>query len=407
MRLMPIVLLSLLFASTALAQSFNYTDFSTTTGLTLNGMATQAGTALSVAPAGLRNGGSAYFATPVAVDQGFDTTFTFQISNVSGVGGSGLAFVIHNDPRADMHLGDPAWAMGYAEFAGNPGAAVTESLVLELDMFQDGNKMDPSSSHLSLHTNGSLANNAEETYSLGFYNTPTDMSDGLVHSVRIVYIPGTLEIYYDNSASPVISVPYSFSTGGTWTNGTSVGGINLFAGQFAYVGFSASMPNTTAQLQDHNVLSWSFASSMAIPHNFPGNGADLAIDLSVNGTINQGQAGLHQIGATDTLAFTFSSPGGSLDGQPFGVAATVFNTGMPPVGIPGFNVYVDPANFVWLVDGFNPLNVLTPVLAPGGFSIGPYAVPASLTGGSQSLMIQLLTASPAIGLSDGMALSFQ
>ncbi|MEZ6196258.1 MAG: L-type lectin-domain containing protein [Planctomycetota bacterium] len=398
----------------AAAQTVTYNDFSNPAGMSLNGMATLSGNDLRVAPSGLMNTGSAFYSSPLQVANGFDTTFTCRFTVTSGSGGSGMAFVIHNDPAATTALGAPAHALGYGVTTGTP-PAITNSLVVEMDLFQDTNKNDPSGSHLSIHTGGLGANDQHENFSLGAYSTPTDMSSGaLVHTIRVRYVPGTLEVYYDNSASPVISIPYTFAAGGTYTIGGNDGGLALIGGDSAYVGFTAAMPNTTAQLEHHDVLSWNFAST--VPPIFPGNGADAAIELSLNGALSAGAAGQHVVQSTDLMSFRMFSPAGSLDGQPFALVATAYGTGMPPAGLsllPGdpANVWIDPTNAFILLDGLSPTTPFIPTLVPGGFNWGPFPVPAGLSGLGVSISAQLFALAPGlnpvnIGVSDGLDLQF-
>ena len=65
-----------------------------------------------------------------------------------------------------------------------------------------------------------------------------DTNDGLDHTLRVLYVPGTLEVYLDGAL--IITTPYSFSTGGTWIDSNMpVGGLDLIGGSAAYVGFTA------------------------------------------------------------------------------------------------------------------------------------------------------------------------
>jgi len=413
LRNLAAVALVLVAVAPVSAQFVNYADFSNVSTMALNANATQAGVDLRVAPAGNMSKGSAYHATPLEVTNGFDTTFAFRITNVGTSGGSGMTFVIHADPALTAAIGDHAWAMGYAEFNANPGNGLNDSLVLELDCFQDTGHGDPSHSHLSLHTNGSGDNRAQESFSLGSWSTPTDMADGMIHTIQIVYTPGTLDVYYDGSAAPVISVAYDFATGGTFAAGGTVGGLNLLPGGTAVVGFTASMPTVSSgQQQDHDVLSWTFAST-ASP-SYPGNGADVDLAVEINGAASTGTGGVHTIAPTDLVTFYITSPGGTLVGQPFVLAATGFATGMPPAGFSLLGGQPDvwvgyPNNVLYLVDGiFTP----GPTVPGGGYAAGPYPVPPALTGGGISYMMQVGVIAPGfnavnIGLSDGNELQFQ
>ncbi|MBM3990414.1 MAG: hypothetical protein FJ298_05320 [Planctomycetes bacterium] len=81
-----------------------------------------------------------------------------------------------------------------------------------------------------------------------------------MHSVRIVYVPGSLSVSYDGA--PLFTTPYSFASGGTWIGGASVGGLNLIGGSSLYVGVTSA----TGGAWEHNdVLSWSFTAPPPTP----------------------------------------------------------------------------------------------------------------------------------------------
>lgn len=147
---------------------------------------------------------------------------------------------------------------------------------------------------------------------------------------------------------------------------------------------------------------------------YPGNGADVVIDLAVNGSPSAGFVGMHTINPSDTGTFTFSSPGGALTGEVFSAAATLFTTGNPPAGFALLggqpDVWVQyPSNIIWLVDGIFGTGPSTPTLGAGGFGLGPIGVPPSLVGVNASLMVQVASIAPGynavnIGLSDAIEL---
>ena len=330
--------------STLSAQSLNFADFSNVSAFALNANAAQNGNELRVAPLGAMSKGSVYFSQPLIVANGFDTTFDFRMTPAAFNGGSGMTFIIHNDPAGTTAIGDHAWAMGYAGFPASPTNGIDNSLVLELDTFMDtsptGMQNDPSSSHISLHTNGVGDNTAQTGMSLGFYDTTPvgSMDDGNVHTVRIVYVPGTIEVYYDNSASPVISATYDFATGGTWALGGTVGGLNLLPNGTAYVGWTA------VDAEQHR-----FQPAAAGPRRL-----ELDVDLDLAGGLSGQRRRTSRSSveperfssAAETAAstplhrricsrLTYASPGGTLDGQLFGAVATMPSpTGTPPAGVP-------------------------------------------------------------------------
>lgn len=281
--LVPIALA--VFVSTAGAQSFTYTDFSSVAGLNFVGRSKQTGNVCelmdNLAPVNNSdNRGAAWYATPVAVSGGFDTTFTYQMRlPTTGGGADGFAFVIHNDLVAGLPiiiggpdgignqaLGRHAAACGYGHFATSlPGESIENSVAIEFDTFVNPSPNgDVDANHISIHTGGSGENSAYESQSIGRALNAAIGGDlnaaNTVRTVRIVYTPGapgTLDVYWQGALK--ISVPYSFATGGTWIDSaTPVGGLNLIGGTSAYVGFTAGS-GTAREFRE--ILSWTWTST--------------------------------------------------------------------------------------------------------------------------------------------------
>jgi Legume lectin domain len=100
----------------AQGQSWNYSDFSSTAGLSLNGATAPAGNALRLVPSSPDLAGSAFADTQVALNPllGFSTSFSFLVSPdpQSGLGVTdGFAFLLQTvGPEA---LGAPGQGLGY------------------------------------------------------------------------------------------------------------------------------------------------------------------------------------------------------------------------------------------------------------------------------------------------------
>ena len=258
-----LTLAACLLGATASAQSFSYTDFSSIAGLALNEDAIQAGTTLRLTSAVISERGSAWYDQTVAVGGGFDTTFDFQMTQPSGGGADGMAFVIQFDPRGPLAIGNHASAMGYAAFNAPPtGIAIENSIAIEIDTFFGSNFLDLSGNEISIHTNGQGENDQHENASIGSVSPSINMSDGQVHTMRILYVPGQIDVFLDDLVNPVLTAPYDFGTGGTWMNsGTPVGGLALDTGGTAWVGFTAS---NGGSWETHDVLSWDWMSGAAL-----------------------------------------------------------------------------------------------------------------------------------------------
>ena len=223
----------------AFLRSFAFPDFTDPSGLALVGDASApAGNenALRLTPAVSGQSGAAWYTAEkqfVAID--WETTFDFNLSeNQDAPGGSdGFVFVVQNH--------DPSFLAGGGGTLGYNN--LPNSLAVEFDTFQNGNVNDPSGSHISVHTNGTLPNSWDEALSLGSYNTPSIIDDAATHTARIRYTPGTLSVYLDNLSSPVLSVPVDLAEI-----------LDLDAGR-AWVGFTAT---TGGGWQNHDILNWEY-----------------------------------------------------------------------------------------------------------------------------------------------------
>ena len=289
-------------AGSASAQSFNYPDFSSTAGLNFELQAGAVGSVLRVhdqLATGGDNMGAAWYSTPVSVVNGFDTTFEF---NINGTGnGDGMAFVIQNDQVAGYNgmtgaaaIGRHASACGYGLFVSSAaGESIDNSLVIEIDHFRNDNQpganpiFDPDDNHISVHTGGNGENQQIEAYSIGRAESATlgtQVDNGVTHTVRVLYVPGTLEVYFNGNL--VITTPYDFGTGGTWIDsGSAVGGLDLIGGSSAYVGFTGSGGGNP---RNHDIESWSFASAGGIGMNYcmaAANSTGSASSMAASGSL--------------------------------------------------------------------------------------------------------------------------
>jgi hypothetical protein len=253
-------LVALLAAPEAEGQSIDFKEFTAEQGLTLNGAARVASAGekkvLRVTPAEELQAGSAFFTEKVALKDGFETTFTFQITGAVDVGADGFAFVIQNSGA--KALGSTGSGLGYgAADAGEE--AIAKSLAIEFDTFSlkeagadDGMDFgDPNGNHISVHSRGPEPNNVDESYSLG---TVTEglpsFKDGKPHTVKVSYTPGSLKIYVDNMEKPVQTLAIKLDAfSGKGFQNASV----LDADGKAWVGFTAG---TGGLWENHDIQSW-------------------------------------------------------------------------------------------------------------------------------------------------------
>lgn len=236
--------------SIVVQNGFSYPDFASVSGLTLNGKAAPIDTFIRVAPLGSYTVGSFWYTNEQSVSNGFDTTFQFRISGPDIQKADGLAFVVQNS--GSNALGSAGEGIGYG---GTFGSAIADSLAIEFDVYNNSNEGDPNDNHISIHTRGSDPNNENEAFSLGSTTNVPLLTDGKVHTSRIVYTTHRLQVYVDNLTTPLLDIPYTFENGGTYLNGQTAPGLKLANGT-AWVGITSATGSSQA---NHDVLNWIFS----------------------------------------------------------------------------------------------------------------------------------------------------
>jgi hypothetical protein len=249
-------LLFLIFAPPAHAQSFSYSNFSSTAGLQLNGNAAQSGSVLRLTPGSPDQNGSAFYMTQLPLKTGFTSTFTFQFSGEGGSGGhaDGIAFMIQGVGTTAM--GSLGGAIGYGDDDGNsdPALGIPHSVAIELDTYQNG--WDPNNNHIAVmscgaannsqhHGAGGCASGADPT--IGINSTfSTNLTDGAPHTVIVTYQPpcdGCQNLTVQLDGTQVLAVTFDLAT------------LGLDANDDAYAGFTAS---TGGGYENQDILSWNF-----------------------------------------------------------------------------------------------------------------------------------------------------
>jgi lectin family protein len=227
-----------------LGTAFDFKTFDPSSGgLNLVGDASLTTGALRVVPAANGKTGAAWSATKHYLYGGFETVFTFSINAIGGGGADGFAFVIQSQA-----VGAMGGSGGYLGYDG-----LGSSLAVEFDIWQNitndfqnsppaERQGDPNASHISVHTNGAGDNRASEFFRRGsVFSTALENGE---HTARIRYVRsgGTLEIFFDNSESAVISIA-----------GLDLAPI-LDADGRAWIGFTGGTGDSFA---NHDILSWS------------------------------------------------------------------------------------------------------------------------------------------------------
>jgi hypothetical protein len=246
------VFVFMLFVVSPAEADLIYSDFSSSAGLTLNGVATApaTGNVLRLTATNTFNAaGTAWFNTKQDVQFGFDTTFQFRISPGTSFStqssADGFTFMIQNSGLNE--IGAAGDGIGYG--------GIANSVAIEFDTFcnspdaanclNSGNNInDPNGNHISVLTRGTEANIQQEQNSLGSTTNIPVLDNAQVYTARILYVPGTLSIFIDNV--PTLTVPLDLATK-----------LSLDSGR-AYLGFTSGTGVATA---NHDILNWSSTSN--------------------------------------------------------------------------------------------------------------------------------------------------
>lgn len=243
-------------AGLAGATTFTFDDFSNAAGLTLVGDAALSTNRLRLTSAQENQVGGAWLNNLVDVQNGFSTSFQFQITErgghtpdweegVSNNGADGFTFTIQNAGPTALGL--------YASGIGYYG--IRNSLSIEFDTWNNKpSYCEPNGNHIAVQSLGTADNRPEHCADAGgaFANptlgiaTPSkDLSNGAIYDVLITYLPGALSIYFDNLATPLLTV--SVDLGQL---------LALEGGRSAYIGFTSS---TGGAWENHDLLRWSYS----------------------------------------------------------------------------------------------------------------------------------------------------
>lgn len=255
------------------------------------GITTGCSTRLRLTPSHPAKAGSVWYESRVPILRGFETTFTWQITDHSVEctehvdrgqvqlhracavhGGDGFAFVIHGDPADALALGGDGEHLGYG--------GISNSLAVEFDTWTnvDTQSDDVFQDHISIHSGGArLPNSSNQSTSLGYWR-PYDIADGKVHKAKIQYLPYVETRYFELMTANDNLVPYLEDNG----EGRKLGTLAVFVDQgivedrpllaipvnlslllhvpdsLAYVGFTAS---TGRKWEKHDILDWEWCDS--------------------------------------------------------------------------------------------------------------------------------------------------
>jgi hypothetical protein len=242
------------------------------------------GGVLRLTSANLNQHGAAWYYQPQMVSTGFTTAFQFRISNTNlcpfcSFPADGMALVIQNDPAGTGAIGytgngqNLAYGNNDVSTASGPGNAITNSLAIELDTFQNSNFSDPDGNHIAVQSCGPnnastlTPNSADHNYTcpdgnlakIALQSLPAglSLSDGNAHTITVNYLPpgnctsgcNNLSVYMDSTL--ILQATLNITTQ-----------LNLNGNGGAYIGFTAA---TGSHVENNDVLSWSFSSLPLAP----------------------------------------------------------------------------------------------------------------------------------------------
>ena len=144
------------------------------------------GGVLRLTSANLNQHGAAWYYQPQMLSTGFTTAFQFRISNTNlclfcTFPADGMALVIQNDPAGTGAIGytgngqNMAYGNNDVSTASGPGNAITNSLAIELDTYQNSNFSDPDGNHIAVQSMGVNCNRG----------TPIASGDGVSKLLRL------------------------------------------------------------------------------------------------------------------------------------------------------------------------------------------------------------------------------
>jgi len=290
---------------------------------------------------------------------GFDTTFTFRITPPTGATrAEGMAFLIQDDPAGAAAVGGAVWSIGYGV---NGSTGIRNCIAVELDTYQDTSLLgDTSANELTIHTRGPLGNNENEQYSIGRNTPATSMSNAQVHTLRVVYVPGSLDVYVDNAATPAIHSAYDLLQGGRYLNNSTAPGLGLTTGT-AFAGFSATT-GASGLSETVEILSWTWTSQPLTDPCYAGSFG--TSPLTVEGSDGSFLRRVPLL-SSQTFRVEMATPPGATPGMPFILLASL----LPAPGAPGtalpfgnacFPMLPLPPSVLVIADSFGLLPALLP-----------------------------------------------
>ena len=339
------------FTWTIQPQTFsqNFSSFSGSAGLTLNGNAAISSPALRVSPNAANQAGSAFLSNPLAIgpNSSINTRFVFRVHGTAD-GADGMAFVIQGNGATSIGTGGAG--LGYS--------GMNRSLAIEID--NHAGTGDPNGNHLGVLSNGNT------TTHLATFTPGWDLENAASHTIWVEYDgpANQLRVY---AAQGIVS-----QRPGTAAMTTTID-LPALVGSQAWFGFTAGSGSI---FNNHDVEAWSLTvNAFALP-------AQPVITNPGNQVTVLGQSDTLQMQATDangdllTWTSTGLPPGLSINSGSGLISGTPTTVGTynSTVTVTDNNTLPVSTTFTWTIN-----NVLT---------VQPLSGPAVAVGTTVSLTAQ-------------------
>jgi hypothetical protein len=233
------------WASTGMATTIVYNDFSDVSGLQLNGSAAQGpGNVLRLTPEAFDQSGTAFVRTPItlASNVSFSTFFEFRISTPTfgigdgdGLGADGITFIVQTNSNT---AGGAGGGIGYS--------GIPNSMAVEYDTYDNGAfGNDPNGNHVGIDLGGNIASVQTAVVS-------PRLNNGQVWYSWIDYDGSTngLEVRLSQTAARPAASILSRTVNLQTELGTNT----------AFVGFGSG---TGSGVGNHDILAWEFRDTFA------------------------------------------------------------------------------------------------------------------------------------------------
>ena len=303
--------------------------FSSSTGLQFNGGSALNGTRLRITDGGTNEARSAYWTTPVNI-QNFTTDFTFQQVPGTTPTGDGFAFVLQNTGLTA--LGPMGGGLGYGPDTPGGTAGIGKSIAIKFDLYSNAGE---GSDSTGLYVNGA----SPTTPAVDMTASGLNLHSGNIMHAHVTYDGTNLGLTITDT---VTAASFTYS----WPINLS----SAIGSTTAYAGFSGGTGGSTA-IQD--VITWTYAASAAktpvtywTPNltavssgptfrtfawaGFPeGSGTTLdatGVGNYVTFTINVAQAGVYDISYGTKLYSTRGTSQLSINGTNFGPVVDQYNS---------------------------------------------------------------------------------